>query len=85
MANWIDTESMRTMRVQEAGADETLRVDAFISRQGANGELEDLYVSAINTPNRVQLIYELYVKWFIERQESAALERWIGEHLLDAS
>ena len=85
IANWIDSEHMRSMRVQEAAPDETLRLDAFFSRQGVDDRLMDLYFGAIDTPSRVQVIFDAYVKWFIECQEPSALESWIEQRVAEAN
>jgi hypothetical protein len=80
IASWLDPETKRCMRVEEAAEDD-LDLDFFFAETGLE-HLRELFVRARNVHERAELVFRIYRHWLIEKLPEPTLDAEL-EVLLD--
>lgn len=80
--NFKSEDLKKRMIIQEASEGNPLHFDAFTDKGGENYEYDDLYIQAVSVNEKIELIFDLYQKWFIENLAPDRINEILHEYMI---
>jgi hypothetical protein len=80
IAAWKSSEAKRTMRIQERDEDDPIEFDWVIGRSGADREFADLLVEVRYCDREVNLLFEIFRRWFLDRCDVVQMTAFVEGH-----